>query len=150
MVAVKQALRSTGHSGPSMRLVGSESDVRQQQQAPVRPVMRLVPADVRRHTRERRVFARKQVSLEVQGTRLDHSLPALRCPGLTLNVRDLSVGGLSALSDLPLLPGERIAVTFPSQGLKLGWDARGTVLRCEPAALGYRVAVEFEQVPSAA
>jgi hypothetical protein len=88
--------------------------------------------------------------MEVQGKRLDHTLPALRNPSLTLNVRDLSAGGLSALSDLPLLPGERIAVTFPTQGLRMGWDACGTVLRCEPAALGYRIAVEFEQVPSAA
>lgn len=99
---------------------------------------------------ERRIFPRKEVRTQVVGKRLDHALPALRQPALNLSLRDLSVGGLSALTEMPLLPGERIAVNFPAQGLQMGWGACGRVLRCEPSAMGYRIAVEFEAIPSAA
>ena len=69
---------------------------------------------------------------------------------LNLALRDLSVGGLSALTPTPLRVGERVAVFFPLQSAQRGWDASGRVLRCEPAALGYRVAVEFDDLPMAA
>lgn len=75
---------------------------------------------------------------------------ARRQPAVTLTVRDVSVGGLAAVTDTPLLPGERIAVSFPAEGLRMGWGASGRVLRCEPGAAGYRVAVEFESTPTAA
>ena len=117
------------------------------------PIMRLVRdeelAEVR-HRRERRIFPRREVSLQAEGRRLDHSLSALRSPSLTLDLRDLSVGGLSALTDTVLIPGERIAVSFPPEGLRRGWAARGVVLRCDRAALGYRIAMEFECIPHAA
>lgn len=99
---------------------------------------------------ERRTYARQPVSVTVMGRRLDHSVPARRQPTLALDVRDVSAGGLSAMTETALLPGERIAVAFPPEGLRMGWAARGRVLRCEPAAMGYRIAVEFESTPSAA
>ena len=117
------------------------------------PIMRLVrddEVDIARQTRERRVFPRRPMQLTIAGHRLDHSIPARRQPTLELNLRDVSAGGLSALTDTALFPGESIAVTFPPSGLQRGWDARGRVVRCEPAALGYRVAVEFEYMPAAA
>lgn len=118
-----------------------------------RPIMRLVRDDepeLTRHTRERRVFPRREMHISIAGMRLDHSIPARRQPMLALDVRDVSVGGLSALSDTALAPGELISVSFPSRGLHSGWDARGRVVRCERGALGYRVAVEFESIPAAA
>ncbi|QOV87305.1 PilZ domain-containing protein [Humisphaera borealis] len=118
-----------------------------------RPIMRLVRDDeveLARQARERRVFPRREMHITISGKRLDHSIPARRQPMLALAVRDVSAGGLSALSDTALFPGELIAVTFPPSGLQSGWGARGRVVRCEPAALGYRVAVEFENLPSAA
>jgi hypothetical protein len=104
---------------------------------------------------ERRVFPRKEISAEVKTKRLDHSLTALREPNLTLSLRDLSLGGLSAISSMPLQKGERLTVSFPAQGLSCGglrggWDAVGRVLRCDASGLGYRVAVEFESLPNAA
>jgi hypothetical protein len=104
---------------------------------------------------ERRVFPRKEISARIEGKRVDHSLPALRQPHLTLSLRDLSLGGLSAISPAPLERGERLTVTFPPQGLsdgslRGGWDAVGRVLRCDPSALGYRIAVEFDHLPAAA
>jgi hypothetical protein len=129
MVAVmKQASRSQ----PIMRLVRDEDYAEEQ------------------HRRERRIFPRREVKLTVAGKRLDHSVLARRQPALVMDVRDLSVGGLSALTETPLLAGELIAVSFPTEGLKMGWSACGRVVRCSPSALGYRVAVEFESIPSAA
>ena len=105
---------------------------------------------------ERRMFPRRETSVRVQGKRVDHSLSALRQPALTLALRDVSLGGLSAISPAPLERGERLTVTFPPLGPTLagtaraGWDAVGRVLRCEASGLGYRIAVEFDAVPNAA
>ena len=103
---------------------------------------------------ERRAFPRNEPHARIESKRIDHSLPALRQPHLELALRDLSVGGLSAISPAPLLRGERLSVTFPPQSaggrLHAGWDAVGRVIRCEASSLGYRVAVEFESMPAAA
>jgi hypothetical protein len=81
---------------------------------------------------------------------MDHSLPALQQPQVSLSLRDLSLGGLSGISDMPLQAGERIAVFFPPQGIQRGWDAYGRVIRCSPCQQGYRVAVEFDPIAMAA
>jgi hypothetical protein len=99
---------------------------------------------------ERRIFPRKEVKALVEGMRCDHTVPALQQPHLTLTLRDLSLGGLSAISDTPVNPGERLAVYFPPQGTRGGWDASGRVIRCAPSGMGYRVAVEFDALPAAA
>jgi hypothetical protein len=98
---------------------------------------------------DRRVFPRKEIHAQVQGRRLDHTIEARQEPRMNLQLRDLSVGGLSALSDRPLSKGEHLTVTFPPQGTLRGWDAFGRVLRCDPSGLGYRVAVEFDPLPAA-
>jgi hypothetical protein len=99
---------------------------------------------------ERRVFPRKEFQARVESRRLDHSITARQQPQLTLSLRDLSLGGLSALSQMPLGKGERVAVFFPPHGSNRGWDAFGRVIRCDAGALGYRVAVEFDPLPAAA
>ena len=104
---------------------------------------------------ERRAFPRKQISARIESKRLDHTLPALRDPMVAMSLRDLSLGGLSAISPTPLEHGERLTVSFPPQTigdgqLRGGWDAVGRVVRCQPSVLGYRVAVEFEAMPMAA
>jgi hypothetical protein len=106
---------------------------------------------------ERRMFPRRASSGTARGKRLDHSPAALRRPALTLALRDVSVGGLSAISDTPLQRGERLAVRFPAQGVfpaggaaRAAWDAAGRVIRCETSGLGYRLAIEFDAVPTAA
>jgi PilZ domain len=99
---------------------------------------------------DRRMFPRKVWRASVEGRRLDHSIPARQQPQLTLDLRDLSVGGLSAMTQSPLAKGERLAVFFPAQGIQRGWNACGQVVRCEPTALGYRVALQFDPLPAAA
>ena len=98
---------------------------------------------------ERRIFPRKEVHTRVEGRRLDHSIMAHRQPQVSLYLRDLSLGGVSALSQIPLNRGERVTIFFPPQGPSRGWDAYGRVLRCEPSGMGYRVAVEFDTLPAA-
>ena len=99
---------------------------------------------------DRRMFPRKELSASIEGRRLDHTIDARRDPNLTLHLRDLSLGGLSALTEVPLNRGERVSVFFPPQGPSRGWDAFGKVIRCEPSSLGYRLAVEFDPLPMAA
>ncbi|MGE5610102.1 MAG: PilZ domain-containing protein [Bacillota bacterium] len=103
----------------------------------------------RKPTVERRLFPRQEVNLFAHARRLDHTLEAHQQPRLTLTVRDLSLSGLSALVDVPLNHGEHIGVSFPAQNTQRPWDAFGHVVRCEPSALGYRVAVEFDLLPAA-
>jgi hypothetical protein len=98
---------------------------------------------------DRRMFPRKEIHATIEGRRLDHSISARQEPRLNLALRDLSLGGLSAISDRPLGPGEHLTVVFPPQGMLRGWDAFGRVIRCDPSSLGYRIAVEFDPLPAA-
>jgi hypothetical protein len=98
---------------------------------------------------DRRVFPRREVHARVDGMRLDHTIEAHLQPQLSLALRDLSVGGMSALSQTQLEQGERVSVFFPPQGAERGWDAYGRVIRCDMSGLGYRVAVEFDPLPAA-
>lgn len=110
---------------------------------------------------ERRVFPRKETRVMVQSRRIDRSVPARIQPELTLALRDLSLGGLSAIVPQPLAKGDRLEVFFPpanpysipdrAAGLPpRGWDISGRVVRCESTAVGYRIAVEFDDVSAAA
>jgi hypothetical protein len=96
-----------------------------------------------------RMFARKERKMIVEGRRLDHSLAAHRQPRLRLAVRDLSVNGMSAICEQPVEKGEHVGVSFPAEGGQRAWGAYGRVVRCEPSAMGYRVAVEFDPLPAA-
>jgi hypothetical protein len=116
-----------------------------------KPMLRLVGTeDSEPQGAERRVFPRKEIQARVQGKRLDHTIPARREPHLNLSLRDVSIGGLSAISQTPVESGERVSVFFPPQGIQRGWDACGRVVRCQPGSFGYRIAVEFEALPLAA
>jgi hypothetical protein len=107
------------------------------------------PESSARKFAERRVFPRKEIHARVEGRRLDHTLTARRDPHVSLALRDLSIGGLSALTQTPMAQGERVSVFFPPQGASRGWDAYGRVIRCEASGMGYRVAMEFDPLPAA-
>jgi hypothetical protein len=98
---------------------------------------------------DRRMFPRKEFHATVLGHRLDHTIEARQMPRLSLMLRDLSLGGLSAIADRPLNRGEHLTVNFPQEGMLRGWDAFGRVLRCDPSGMGYRVALEFDPLPAA-
>ena len=99
---------------------------------------------------ERRMFPRKEVNVRVEGKRLDHSIEARQMPHLSLSLKDVSLGGLAAMTSSPISRGERITVFFPPEGPARGWDAYGRVVRCDASpAGGYRVAVAFDPLPAA-
>ncbi len=100
--------------------------------------------------RERRMFVRKETHGRLEGKRMDHSIPARQSPHVSLALRDLSLGGMAAISDQPLNAGERVTVFFPPQGVNRGWDAFGRVIRCDQGHFGYRIALEFDPIPMAA
>jgi hypothetical protein len=92
---------------------------------------------------------RRSAQVQASGKRLDNILPARQNPRLRLKVRDISTGGLSALSDKPVLEGEHIAVQFPAPfGVPI-WSAYGHVVHCEKGPKGYRLSVEFDPRPAA-
>src|SRR4051812_26774430 len=99
---------------------------------------------------ERRLFPRKECHNRVQGCRLDHTIQARQQPYLSLAMRDLSAGGLCATTHARLELGEQIAVFFPLEGPQGGWDIRGRVVRCDPAPLGFQIALAFDHTPMAA
>lgn len=121
---------------------------------PARPFMRLAgeedePRLYGRIGADRRVFPRRDVSLRVTGRRLDHSIDARREPFLNFQMKDVSVGGLAATSQMPLKIGERVAVFFPPEGTSRGWDAYGRVVRVQSQKSGWSVAVGFDAMPAA-
>jgi hypothetical protein len=98
---------------------------------------------------DRRVFVRAQDHFRAEARRLDHSLAARRQPRVMLDVRDVSLSGVSALTDQVVQEGERVTIFFPPRRQMPQWSAFGRVVRCEPSALGFRVAVEFDPLPAA-
>ena len=112
--------------------------------------MPAVPVDSETGGPERRMFPRKELNLTIEGRRIDHTVAARQHPHVSLAVRDVSVGGLSALVDMPVPAGERLSVSFPPQAGRRGWDAYGRVIRCQPSGAGYRIAVAFDAMPAAA
>lgn len=98
---------------------------------------------------DRRPFMRMAEAARIRGRRLDHSLPARRHPSVEMDLGELSSDGLSATSDQPLMWGERLVVQLPPRNGLPAWTAMGRVVRCEPNASGYRVALEFETLPAA-
>ena len=102
-----------------------------------------------RLVRERRLFQRVSRPAAAEARRLDNTLMARRQPRLTMNVRDVSVNGMSAECEQPVIMGEHLSVVFAAEAGSRGWGAFGRVVRCEPSAMGYRVAVEFDPLPAA-
>ena len=95
------------------------------------------------------MFPRTPSTAVALGRRLDHTIDARQFPRLNLELRDVSVGGLTALSDRPLGQGEHLSVTVTPPDGHSGWGAFGRVIRCEPSTMGFRIAVQFDPLPAA-
>jgi hypothetical protein len=107
--------------------------------------MKLVPAGA-----ERRMFARREDHRRILARRMDHSLDARRQPDLFLAMNDLSIGGVGAISDVALKPGEHVAVFVAGNDRGASWHMPGQVVRCQPSATGYRLGIAFDMMPAAA
>ncbi len=107
---------------------------------------------------DRRRGDRHPIGGAVTALRRDRDVRVMRQPVCSLQMRNLSHGGLSAISNTQLLPNERISVFIPSHGGDGGQEIEGQVLRCTPltttedSAYGcaYEVAIRFDRVALAA
>jgi PilZ domain len=97
---------------------------------------------------ERRRHTRFPVRLRADARRLDNASYAQRAPKVALTILDISEGGLRATSRMPVLAGERLAVSMPPES---GLPGRifGKVIRCSPRKDGYALAIKFDYVPAA-
>lgn len=62
----------------------------------------------------------------------------------SLQLLNMSDGGLGAIVQEPVDVGSRIAVFFPPHGPERGFDLYGRVVRCERKTQGFEVGVRFE------
>jgi hypothetical protein len=73
---------------------------------------------------------------------------------VSLDVDNISAGGLAAHSPVVFKKGERITVHFGSHGGEAGMEMAGVVVRCEAREVGptggYDVAIRFEAMAAAA
>ena len=108
-------------------------------------------ADTRSETpADRRVFPRTEVQGLVIGKRKRLLRPTGHWPRVEMEIQDLSLGGMSAMSAMPLKAGEKLDLHLQLQPNTGEWDARGRVVRCEPSATGrYRIAVAFDALKAA-
>src|SRR5260370_7271226 len=106
-----------------------------------------MPGSYKLDPSERRMFTRKEIQARIEGKRLDHSVPARQQPHVSLALRDLSLGGLSALSEQPLGTGERVAIYFPPQGVRRGWYACRRVTRNDTSHFAYLTPFPFYPLP---
>ncbi|HEY1683568.1 MAG TPA: PilZ domain-containing protein [Tepidisphaeraceae bacterium] len=107
--------------------------------------LKLVPAG-----NERRMFNRREDHRPIAAHRLDHTVEARRQPDLFMDMHDLSVGGVGAISDVAVNIGERIAVFVSGNEFSSSWHMQGRVVRCVQSGTGYRIGVAFDAMPAAA
>jgi len=98
---------------------------------------------------DRRTFARKRVALSLECVSNNGTVDCGPRGRMRLEVQDLSLGGLSAYVDHPIVKDSRMAVFFPPQHPCQGALASGKVIRSERTGEGYRISVEFDRFPSA-
>jgi hypothetical protein len=108
-------------------------------------------ADTRLETpSDRRIFPRTEVQGHVVGKRVGFLRSVRTWPRLEMEIQDLSLGGMSAMSPMPLKAGEKLDLHLHLQPNTGEWDARGRVVRCEPSATGrFRIAVAFDALKAA-
>jgi hypothetical protein len=95
------------------------------------------------------MFPRKRLALRLEGRTHNGTTCPQSAGRVRLDVRDLSLGGLAATVDEPLISGSRMAVFFPPQHDCQGVLAGGKVVRCERDGARYRIGVEFDRFPAA-
>lgn len=98
---------------------------------------------------DRRRSERQPVSGRVSLRRLDHDPDAYRFRLCSIQLHDISAGGLCAVSDVPFEKFELVCVHFPPHGHEPGFELIGHVVRCTPAHRpdepnGYEVGICFD------
>ena len=98
---------------------------------------------------DRRRHERHVVSGRITALRRDHRIDAYRHPVCSLQMVNMSDGGLAATCDIALDVDESVAVFFPPHGPERGFDLYGHVVRCLPGEHGYALAIQFDHKAAA-
>jgi len=99
-------------------------------------VLRYQPLERRRHPRTR-------LRMMLHGIRLDPDGGDVRD---TLLMVDISRGGMGAVADRWLYPGQRILLCLPLHPDGGRRNLYATVIRCQKVRDGFRVGLEFDHV----
>lgn len=89
---------------------------------------------------ERRLFPRRPAYGSIHGIVTSDHQP------IQLELKDWSVGGVGAYTNRMIHRGASVMLSFPPDGMKRGFNARGRVVRCEPSATGYRIGIQFDRL----
>lgn len=98
---------------------------------------------------ERRHSLRHPAGGQVTMLRRNHEAGAYLFPICSIQLIDMSDGGVGARTDVPLKTNEPVAVFIPPHGNERGFDLYGHVVRCDPASQGYHVGIAFDYRPAA-
>lgn len=91
-------------------------------------------------TDERRLFPRRPIYGSINGLVTSNHQP------IQLELRDWSVSGVGGYTNRMIHRGASVTLSFPPDGFKKGFNARGKVVRCEPSATGYRIGIQFDHL----
>lgn len=80
--------------------------------------------------------------------RRSHDAQAYRHPVCSIQLTDMSDGGVGAHTDVPLQPHELVAVFIPPHGNEGGFDLYGHVVRCQPTGDGYDIGIALDLRPA--
>ena len=93
--------------------------------------------------KERRRHTRTTLNLRLHGVRLD---PEGGDNHDTLQMVDISRGGMGAVSDSWLYPGQRLVLCLPLRDDGGRRNVFATVLRCQKSQEGYRLGLQFDSI----
>ena len=97
---------------------------------------------VRYYPPERRRHPRTQLRMTLHGIRLDPDGDVYD----TLQMKDISRGGMGALTDRWLYPGQKIVLRLPKHPDSGRGNLSATVVRCQKSPDGYDIGLEFDNV----
>ncbi|MFA6133620.1 MAG: PilZ domain-containing protein [Phycisphaerae bacterium] len=98
------------------------------------------PAERRRHPRTHIRMSLRCIRLDPDGGDVTD----------TLDMMDISRGGMGARCERSFYPGQRIVLALPLAGERGRRNVYATVVRCRPDAEGYNLGLEFEPVTTGA
>jgi len=97
--------------------------------------------DMVNHLPERRRHPRTRLQMVLHGIRLDPDGGDVQD---TLQMVDISRGGMGAVTDRWLYPGQRIVLRLPLAPDGRRKNMYASVVRCQKVQEGYRVGLEFD------
>ena len=92
---------------------------------------------------ERRRHPRTQLRMTLHGIRLDPDGGDV-CD--TLQMQDISRGGMGAVADRWLYPGQKVMLRLPTHPANGRRNLSATVVRCKRIQEGYRIGLQFDHI----